>query len=138
MHRMLKESNRELRGDSEMVRTIMSGGGFNSRVVKHDRKGKQEPVTHKGNVAGVAQQGRAVAFEKSPITQGKGYEPKPMASTGIAGARQGHAGAGPGGGGRTIYKSGSQSPIPPAHGMPPGRDTLSEFGPDVPGRRGNR
>jgi hypothetical protein len=105
---------------------IVSGGGYNSRVVKHDRKGKQEPVTHKGNVAGVAQQGMALAFKRSPITQGKGYEPKPMGSTGIANATKGPAGAGPGGYGRTIYGSGSQSPTPAAREMPPSRDYLNE------------
>jgi hypothetical protein len=117
-----------------MVRTILSGGGANSRVVKHDRKYKQEPVTHKANPAGVAQQGMAVQFEKEPLTQGKGYEPKAMGSTGIANATKGPSGAGPGGYGRTIFRSGSQSPTPPAREMPVGRNTLAEFGPDMPGR----
>jgi hypothetical protein len=117
---------------------VLTGGGIQSRRVVQDRKYKQEPVTHKATPAGAAQQGLATQFRKEPLQHGKGYEPKPMGSTGIANARQGHAGVGPGGGNRTIYKSGSQSPTPPAHGMPSGRDTLNEFGPDVPGRRGNR
>jgi hypothetical protein len=114
-----------------MVKTILgrSGGGYNSSVVKHDRKYKQEPVTHKANPAGVAQQGMAVQFEKEPLTQGKGYEPKAMGSTGIANAKYNPAKQGPGSQ-RTTYRSGSQSSTPPAHGMPAGRDTLSEFGPD--------
>jgi hypothetical protein len=116
----------------------LTGGGIRGNKVVQDRKYKQEPVTHRGNIPAVAQQGMAVQFEKGPITSGKGYEPQRMGSTGIAGARQGHAGPGPGGGNRTIYQSGSQSPCPPAHGMPAGRNTLAEFGPDVPGRRGNR
>jgi hypothetical protein len=115
---------------------IKSGGGINSNKVVQDRKWKQEPVTHKANPAGVAQLGRAVQFEKQPLQQGPGtgYEPKPVPGTGIAGARQGHAGVGPGGGGRTIYKSGSQSPTPTAREMPAGRDTLGEYGRDIPGR----
>jgi len=101
---------------------IKSGGGITSNKYKTSKSGqKVEPVTHRGNVAGVAQQGEALAFKHSPITQGKGYEPAKMGSTGIANARQGPAGAGPGGYGRTIYASGSQSPTPPAREMPVGR-----------------
>ncbi len=50
-------------------------------------------------------------------------------------AQQGLAVQFPGGGGRTIYKSGSQSPTPPAREMPEGRNTLAEYGPDIPGRK---
>jgi hypothetical protein len=119
-----------------MARTIISGGGYNSRQVSHRREPKTEPVTHRGNPAGVAQQGMAVQFRKEPLQQGphSGYEPGKTGSTGIANASKGPAGAGPGGYGRTIYKSGSQSPTPPAREMPAGRNTLSEFGRDVPGR----
>ena len=105
----------------------ITGGGYGS--AKHvDKKAGQkvEPVTHRGNVAGVGQQGAALAFKREPITQGKGYEPKPMGSTGIANATKGPAGAGPGGYGRTIYGSGSQSPTPAAREMPPSRDYLNE------------
>jgi hypothetical protein len=118
-----------------MVRTILSGGGYNSRQVSHRNEPKVEPKPKAANVAGVAQTGLSHQFKPEPMLSGKGYESKAMGSTGIANARKGHAGPGPGGGGRTIYKSGSQSPTPPTHGMPAGRDTLSEFGPDVPGRR---
>jgi hypothetical protein len=117
---------------------IKSGGGIQSNKVVQDRKWKQEPISHKGSPAGVAQQGLATQFRKEPITSGRGYEPKAMGSTGIAGARQGHAGVGPGGGGCTIYKSGSQSPTPEAREMPAGRDTLAEYGPDSPTARGRR
>src|SRR5262249_6121353 len=98
----------------------------NSRVVSHAKAGKQEPVSDKGNPAGVAQQGMAVAFKKEPITSGGGYEPGKMEATGIAGARKGPAGPGPGGGSRTIYKAGSQSPTPPAREMSPSRDYFIE------------
>jgi hypothetical protein len=121
-----------------MVRTILTGSGHNSRVVSHRREPKVEPKPTAINPAGVSQRDVSTAFRKERVEMGPGYTQKPMGSTGIANARQGHAGVGPGGGGRTIYKSGSQSPTPPADGMPAGRDTLSEFGRDIPGRRGNR
>ena len=110
---------------------IKSGGGLNSTKVVQSRSGmKVEPTTHRGNVAGVGQQGAALAFKREPITQGKGYEPSKMGPTGIANASKGPAGAGPGGYGRTIYKSGSQSPTPAAKEMPAGRNTLAEYGPE--------
>ena len=75
----------------------LTGGGISGNKVVQSRKGqKVEPTTHKGNVAGVAQQGAALAFKREPITSGKGYEPGKMGDTGIANARQGHAGPGPG------------------------------------------
>jgi hypothetical protein len=101
---------------------IQSGGGITSNKYKTSKGGqKVELVTHRGNVAGVAQQGLALAFKREPITQGKGYEPTKMGPTGIANATKGPSGAGPGGYGQTIYKSGSQSPTPTAEGMGPGR-----------------
>jgi len=119
---------------------IKSGGGIQSRQVSHRYEPKVEPKAHKASPAGAAQQGVAAQFRKEPLQQGpgSGYEPAKMGSTGIANARQGHAGPGPGGGNRTIYGSGSQSPCRPAREMPKDREILGEFGPDVPGRRGNR
>ena len=99
---------------------IKSGGGLNSRQVSHVREGKREPVSHKGNVAGVAQQGRAVQFKKEPIEAGKGYEPKPMGSTGIGKATTRPDTPGPGSG-RTTYASGSQCSTPEASPLPTGR-----------------
>jgi hypothetical protein len=118
---------------------VQSGGGITSNKYKTSKGGqKVEPVTHRGNAAGVAQQGMAVAFKKEPITQGKGYEPARMGPTGIANSTKGPAGAGPGGYGRTIYKSGSQSPTPAAREMPAGRNTLAEYGPESVTSRGKR
>jgi hypothetical protein len=113
---------------------IKSGGGLNSNKVVQSKHGKQEPQSHKVSEAAAAQLGRAEQFRKPNLEQGRGYEPKSMGPTGIANARQGHSGAGLGGGNRTIYGSGSQSPTPPARPMPEGRNTLLEYGPDVPGR----
>jgi hypothetical protein len=94
-----------------------------------------EPKTHRGNPAGVAQQGMATHFKKEPITQGKGYEPKAMPATGVPGYFN-SAKAGPGSE-RTIMRSGSQSqygkPVPDPAGPP--RDILSQFGPEATGKR---
>ena len=119
--------------------TIKSGGGINSNKTVQSRSGvKVEPKAQAANVAGVAQQGMATAFKKEPLIQGKGYEPQGMGPTGIANATKGPVGAAPGGMGRTIYRSGSQSPTPPAHEMPAGRNTLAEYGPESVTSRGKR
>jgi hypothetical protein len=115
---------------------IVSGGGIQSNKLVQSKKWKQEPVANRASPAGAAQLGMATQFRKEPlIQQGKGSNPPGVPATGIANARQGHSGVGPGGGGRTIYKSGSQSPTLPAREMPAGRDTLAEFGRDIPGRK---
>jgi len=119
--------------------TIKSGGGINSNKTVQSRSGvKVEPKAQAANVAGVAQQGMATAFKKEPLIQGKGYEPQGMGPTGIANATKGPVGAAPGGMGRTIYRSGSQSPTPPAHEMPAGRNTLAEYGPESVTSKGKR
>jgi hypothetical protein len=88
---------------------IQSGGGNTSNKYKTSKSGqKVEPVTHRGNPAGVAQQGMAVAFKKEPITQGKGYEPGPTKAVDRPNYK-GPSGAAPGGMGRTIYPSGLQA-----------------------------
>ena len=105
---------------------IVSGGGATSNKIVHSKSGKSEPISHKGNVAGVGQIGLQHAFKPQPTTQGKGYEPpKGVAENTKVGPGQG----------RTIYRSGSQQPTPAASEMPEGRDTLAEFGKDIPGRR---
>lgn len=119
---------------------IVSGGGFNSRVVKHDRKTKAEPITHKASPAGAAQQGMAVQFRKEPLQAGKGYEPKPCGPTGVPG-KYNAATSGPGSQ-RTVHPSGSQSQYGPvaqgsrntAPDVPatkPGRDILSDYGSEI-------
>jgi hypothetical protein len=125
----------------------LTGGGIQGNKVKQSRSGyKVNPVANKASPAGAGQLGAAVQFRKEPlIQQGKGYNPPGVGDTGITNARQGPAGAGPGGGGRTIYAHGSQA----MHGKPaqgvvnkapdvpasaPTRDILSQFGPEVKGR----
>jgi hypothetical protein len=117
--------------------TIKSGGGISSNKVVQSRSGvKVEPVIHRGNVAGVGQIGLQHAFKPEPILQGKGYEPKSMPPTGVKGSYN-SATSGPGSG-RTVYPSGSQGATPAAREMPPGRDTLAEYGKDSPTARGRR
>lgn len=85
----------------------LTGGGYGSRQHTDKKAGqKVEPVTHRGNVASVAQQGMATAFKKEPLTRGKGYTPGKMGDTGIAKATYNPATSGPGSQ-RTTYASGS-------------------------------
>jgi len=116
-----------------MVR-ITSGGGYNSRVVSHANAPKQEPKAKAVSPSAVDQMGQATTFKKQELFQGQTLKQGPMPAAGIANTSKGPAGAGPGGYGRTIYAKGSQSPTPPAREMPAGRDILSEYGRDIPGR----
>ena len=113
----------------------LTGGGINSnKTVQSKSGGKVEPKARTVNVGAVAQQGVSATFPKREMFNGPGYTPQKVGSTGIENATRGPAGAGPGGYGRTIYAKGSQSPTPPAREMPAGRDILSEYGRDIPGR----
>jgi hypothetical protein len=112
---------------------IKSGGGINSNKVVQSRGPKVEPVAHKVNPAAAGQLGAAVQFKKPELEAGKGYQPGAVPGIGIGKATTRPDTPGPGSG-RTIYGSGSQSPTPPATGMPAGRDTLGEYGPEK--RRG--
>jgi hypothetical protein len=112
----------------------LSGGGITSNKYRTSKAGeKVEPIAKKASPAGAAQLGMGVQFKREPLVQGKGYEPKAMGPTGVRGTFN-SASQGPGSG-RTIHASGSQSPTPQAREMPKGRDTLSEYGRDIPGRR---
>jgi hypothetical protein len=118
---------------------IQSGGGITSNKYKTSKSGqKVEPKSRAINPASVSTLGLAVQFKKPNLEMGPGYTTKPQPATGIANATKGPAGAGPGGYGRTIYGSGSQSPTPPAREMPQGRDTLAEYGPESVTARNRR
>jgi hypothetical protein len=113
-----------------------SGGGIGMGITKSGKSDqKVEPRSRAINPASVSTMGISTPFPKPKLEMGKGYEGGKVGPTGIANAKQGHAGAGPGGGGRVIYRSGSQSPTPPAREIPATKDTLSEYGRDIPGRR---
>jgi hypothetical protein len=117
---------------------IKSGGGLNSNKVVQSRGYKVEPKSRAINPASVSTLGISTQFRKPNLEMGPGYTTKPQGDTGIANSVKGPAGAGPGGMGRTIYKSGSQSPTPPAREMPAARDTLAEFGPESVTSKGKR
>jgi len=116
--------------------TRMTGGGFGSAQHTEAKKGKQEPVSHKGNPAGVAQQGMSTAFRKEEIRSGQGYQPY---------GPKDHTMQAPGAG-RTVSKSGSQGLYSssgkkmdmPTEPMPKGREILSEYGPDSVTARNKR
>jgi len=117
---------------------VKSGGGITSNKYVTSKSGqKVEPKSRAMNVEAVAQQGAQLAFARKPLEQGPGYTPGKMGDTGIAKATYNPATSGPGSL-RTTYASGSQSPTPPAHGMPAGRNTLAEYGPDGVTARGKR
>jgi hypothetical protein len=111
----------------------LSGGGIESnKLVK--------PPVHKGgpnrgvNPGFVSQIGTAV----DPKIIARTPEYKPALQTPAYGnAVALNVGKGGCGTGRTIYKTGTQEQHGPVAGTvrPAGKDILSEFGPDVPGRR---
>jgi hypothetical protein len=107
------------------------GGGYGSSV--RSNAPKVEPKSKAISPGGVSQAGVSTAFKKENVVFGRGYEPAPMPATGVKGTFN-SASQGPGSG-RTVYGSGSQSPTLQAKEMPKGRDTLSEYGKDIPGRR---
>jgi hypothetical protein len=119
------------KGENDMK--IKSGGGIQSNKYVTSKAGKSEPISHKVSVPAAAQLGRSEQFRKTPLEAGRGYTPRAMGPTGVRGTFN-SASQGPGSG-RTIHPSGSQSPTPQAREMPKGRDTLSEYGRDIPGRR---
>ena len=120
-----------------------AGGGINSNKVVHRPHGKTEPVANKYRPQGVSQYGQMQGshvtrgqesnYRGEPKRGGRGYEPPGMISDPVKAVGVG--------GGRTIYKTGSQA-LTGSGGpaKPSGRDILSSYGPDYrrpsnPGRR---
>jgi hypothetical protein len=112
---------------------VKSGGGLTSNKLKQSKAPKVEPKPRAVSPAAAAQLGAAVQFKKPNLQQGKGYSQGPMGPTGVRGTFN-SASQGPGSG-RYVHPSGSQSATPAPKEMPKGRDTLSEFGRDIPGRK---
>src|SRR2546430_16218351 len=110
----------------------LTGGGIQSNKYVTSKAPKVEPKAKAMSPEAVAQQGAATAFRKPPLVQGAGYTPAKVGPTGIGKATVRPDTPGPGSG-RTTYASGSQGSTPPAREMPKGRDTLAEFGRDIPG-----
>jgi hypothetical protein len=96
------------------------GGGLHSKQTVHKQAPKIEPRPHSINPKAVAEIGASQYWGQQELRDGKGYATPvgisdPVAAVGV-------------GGGRTIYKSGSQQGLRPARELPAGRDMLSEFG----------
>ena len=113
------------------------GGGYGSKNVVHSRNPKTEPDAHAVDKDAVSQVGQALGF-KAPnsLYEGEGYNAPPRRTPWSVGPGQG----------RSVMSSGSQSthgPVargeadtaPDVPATRTGRDILSGFGPDVPGRR---
>jgi len=121
-----------------------SGGGITSNKLRQVYEPKTEPRAHKVNVDAAAMQGLTLGYERKP-RDGKGYSQGPMPPTGIGNSYKKPDVPAPGSG-RTIYRTGSQmqhGPANPGHVShapdPPatrttGRDILSAYGRDVPGK----
>ncbi len=116
-----------------------AGGGHGSRVVT-ERPVRTGKAAIKYSVKGTSQIGqslgnhvtdrRQVVNPVEPVRAG-GFGPLGSVELGNANAQSCPKGPG---GGRTVYRSGTQS-APTARAIPAGRPILSDFGPDVPGRR---
>jgi hypothetical protein len=108
-------------------------GGISSNKVVHRPHGKTEPIANKYRPQGVSQWGQAQgshithdkesSYRGEPKRGGRGYEPPGMISDPVKAVGVG--------GGRTIYKTGSQEKYGSGGAeKPAGRDILSDFGPD--------
>lgn len=115
----------------------LTGGGISSNKTVQSRSGyKVEPKARAINPASVSTLGISTQFKKPNLEMGKGYSTKPQGDTGLRG-NYNSATSGPGSL-RTTYKAGSQSVTPSATGMPGGRDTLAEYGPESVTAKGRR
>ena len=107
-----------------------SGGGLGMNKVVHRSHGKTEPVANKYRPQGVSQWGQMQGahvtregdsnYRGEPKRGGKGYEPPGMISNPVSAVGVG--------GGRTIYKTGSQcqtGSVNPGTPRPPGRGILN-------------
>jgi hypothetical protein len=100
-----------------------SGGGITSNKLVQSRAPKAEPKAHAMSPGGVSRIGvhPSPLSRPEPIEAGRGFQPVgPTDNVAAVGV----------GGGRTVHRTGSQSPTPAAKAMPAGRDILSEFGPE--------
>jgi hypothetical protein len=108
-----------------------AGGGIGSNKLVTKPQPKTEPLAKAVMPGRADMQGQALAFDPGPLYSGKGFN---STKAGQANSMV----SGPGGG-RTVMRSGSQATHGPvnsgSHREGAGKDILSEFGPDVPGRR---
>jgi hypothetical protein len=100
-------------------KTILSGGGYNSRQVTKAYAPKTEPKARAQNVEAVAQQGMALPFKHKNLESGPGYTPKAQGDSGSR-SYYNSAKAGPGSL-RTVHPAGTQSKTPTVHPLPRGK-----------------
>jgi hypothetical protein len=105
-----------------------SGGGINSRVVKHTSNPKQEPVAHAVSVGAVSRLGNMVGEGTpfKPLYSGPGYS-KPVGPTN-------NMGVGPGAN-REVMRSGSQGQHGSAVAGTPRPGADAPVFPGFPGRK---
>jgi hypothetical protein len=118
------------------------GGGIGSSVVRQSPLGKTaKPSANAISPKGVSQigsnmgdhatgSGKILRKAVEPLSAGRGY------STPVGPANS--LNTGPKGQGRTVMRSGSQQGTAAPKAMSPGRDILSDFGPDSAGVRNRR
>jgi hypothetical protein len=125
--------------ESEMAKGSRPAGGAGSKNVRNVGVRYGEQKTHAMSPAGVSQIGSAMGGKMmgeshtsinsaERIIEHTAKTPVPFGN-----ALALNSGTAPGQG-RTIYPSGTQHGLRPAQPLPAGRDTLGEFGSDVPGR----
>jgi hypothetical protein len=120
--------------ETEMARSN-AGGGHGSKNIRARNAPKIEPRSRAMSPAAVNQLGGHVGdhtmrgptnYRGEELVRGKGY-------SGPIGPTDNVAAVGVGGG-RTIYKSGTQSGLQPAKAPAAGHDILRDYGPDAPKR----
>ena len=109
---------------------IGTGGGSNKLVQPSTRTGQPRKGS---SPASASQLGQSTSFKKEAV------EVRPAYNSGVKLGNEKALDVGPGGvgTGRTVHHCGSQNQYGPVAGKPrpESRDFLSEFGPDIPGRR---
>jgi len=119
-------------------RSVRSGGGIdsNKRVEIGVRYGGPRREVNKVAVSrlGAMIGSHATNNPKVLNTKLEPFYGKTVPSVPLGNQVAGNVGPGGPGTGRTLYRAGYQGPTPAPQAMSVGRNTLSEYGPDVPGK----
>ena len=114
-----------------MAKKLTGGGILGSKNVNVGvRTGSPSKAT---SPCAASQLGQATSFKKENVEVGRAYN----SGVKLGNEKALDVGKGGVGTGRTIHRCGSQNQYGPVAGTsrPQSRDFLSEFGPDIPGRR---
>ena len=106
------------------MKKLGSGGGSNKLVAPGVKTGSP---SRKSSPGAADQLGQSTAFKKEVVNSGPGYNAAKFGNEAALNVGKGGPGAG-----RTIMRSGSQGTHGAVAGAPrpPGRDILSQFGPE--------